>query len=98
MHASRVVPDEERLAGLLGIIAVEEVDHLGRDLLIHGPRPFQGERTFVLAGLVGHGPIGGFTPDDWAWRREAGSGLWINRAWDLGQTRDRCVLAWRRDG
>ncbi len=30
VHARRVVPDEERLLGLLGIVAVEEVDDLGR--------------------------------------------------------------------
>ncbi len=35
----RVVPDEEGLVGLLGIVAVEEVNDLGRDFLIHGSRP-----------------------------------------------------------
>ena len=48
VHARRVVPDEERLVGLLRIVAVEEVDDLGRNLLVHrlssapgsaGPRP-----------------------------------------------------------
>ena len=35
VHARRVVPDEEWLVGLLGIVAVEEVDHVGRDFLVH---------------------------------------------------------------
>jgi hypothetical protein len=33
LPARRVVPDEERLVGLLGIVAIEEVDDLGRNLL-----------------------------------------------------------------
>ena len=36
MHARRVVPDEEGFVGLLRVIAVEEVDDLGRDFLVHG--------------------------------------------------------------
>ena len=35
MHARRIVPDEERLVGLLRVVAVEEVDDLGRDFLVH---------------------------------------------------------------
>src|SRR4029450_5517719 len=35
VHARRVVPDEEGLAGLLGMVAVEEVDDFGRNLLVH---------------------------------------------------------------
>ncbi len=35
VHTRRVVPDEERLIGLLRVVAIEEVDHLGRDLLVH---------------------------------------------------------------
>ena len=38
VHAGRVVPDEERLVGLLRVVAIEEVDDLGRDFLIHGLR------------------------------------------------------------
>ena len=35
-----------------GIVAVEEVDDLGRDLLVHGLRALQRQRALVLAGLV----------------------------------------------
>ena len=35
VHARRVVPGEERLIGFLGVVAVEEVDDLGRDFLVH---------------------------------------------------------------
>ena len=52
VHARRVVPDEERLVGLLRVVAVEEVDDLGRDLLVHRLRALQRQRTLVLAGLV----------------------------------------------
>src|SRR6516165_3708128 len=52
VHTRWVVPDEERLAGLRGIIAVEEVDDLGRDFLIHGLRAFQRQRAFIVAHLV----------------------------------------------
>ena len=58
VHARRVVPDEERLVGLLRVVAVEEVDDLGRDLLIHRLRPLQGQRTLVLAGLVRRCSVG----------------------------------------
>ena len=52
MHARRVVPDEERLVGLLGVVAVEEVDDLGRDFLVHGLRAIERQRALVLAALV----------------------------------------------
>ncbi len=59
VHACRVVPDEERLVGLLGIVAIEEVDDLGGDFLVHRLRPFQRQRTLVLARLIGGGAVGG---------------------------------------
>ena len=52
VHARRVVPDEERLAGRLRIVAVEEVDDLDRDLLVNGPRALERQRPLVGAGLV----------------------------------------------
>ena len=52
VHARRVVPDEERLVGLLRVVAVEEVDDLGGDFLVNGLRALQRQRTLVLAGLV----------------------------------------------
>ena len=52
VHARRVVPDEERLVGRLRVVAVEEVDDLGRDLLVHGLRALQRQRALVGARLV----------------------------------------------
>ena len=75
VHAGRVVPDEERLVGLLGVIAVEEVDDLGRDFLVHGLRSVERQRALVLAGLVRLRSVGGVAPDDRARRRQAGRGL-----------------------
>ena len=63
VHARRVVPDEERLAGVRRVVALEEVDHLGRDLLVHGLRALQGQRALVLAGLVRRRAVGGLAPD-----------------------------------
>ncbi len=37
VHARRVVPDEERLARRLRIVAIDEVDDLGRDFLVDTP-------------------------------------------------------------
>ena len=48
MHARRVIPDEEWLTSLRRIVAIEEVDDLGRNLFVNGLRPLQGQRTFVL--------------------------------------------------
>src|SRR5262245_59698888 len=52
VHARRVVPDEERLVGPTRIVAVEEVDDLGRNLLVHTLRTLEGQRPLVLTGLV----------------------------------------------
>ena len=49
VHARRVVPDEEGLVGLLRIVAVEEVDDLGGDFLVHRLRPIQRQRALVAA-------------------------------------------------
>ena len=49
VHARRVVPDEERLVGPPRVVAVEEVDDLGGDFLVHGLRALQGQRALVLA-------------------------------------------------
>ena len=98
VHAGRVVPDEERLVGPPGIVAVEEVDDLGRDFLVHRLRPLQRQRTLVLARLVLRRAVGRFAPEHRARRRQADRGLRIHRAGDLRQAGDRCVLARRRDG
>ena len=97
VHARRVVPDEERLVGLLGVVAVEEVDDLGRDFLVHGLRALQRQRALVLAGLVLLRAVGGLAPDDRARRRQAGRRPRIHGAGNLGEAGDRRVLARRRD-
>ena len=97
MHARRVVPDEERLVGLLRVVAVEEVDDLGRDLLVHGLRALQRQRTLILAGLVCGRAVGGLAPEHRARRRQADRRRGVHRAGNLGEARDRRVLARRRD-
>ena len=98
MHARRVVPDEERLVGAARIVAIEEVDDLGGDFLVHGLRSLQGQRALILAGLVLRRAVGGLAPEHRARRRQADRGLGIHGARDLGQARDRRVPARRRDG
>ena len=66
VHAGRVVVAEERLVGLLGVVAVEEVDDLGGDFLVDGLRPLQRQRAFVLAHLVLGRAVGGLHPQDGA--------------------------------
>ena len=97
VHARRVVPDEERLVGLLGVVAIEEVDHLGRDFLVHGLRALQRQRALVLAGLVLRRAVGGFARDDRARRGQTGRVLGIDRSGNLGKAGDRGVLAGRRE-
>src|SRR4249920_2795966 len=96
MHARGVVPDEERLVGLLGVVAVEEVDDLGRDL-VHRFRTLQRQWAFVLARLVRRCAIGGLAREDRTRWRQAGGCLRIYCAGDLCQARDRRVLARRRE-
>ena len=96
VHARRVVPDEERLVGLRRVVAVEEVDDLGRDLLVHRLRALQRQRALVLAGLVRRAAVRGLAPDHRPRRRQAGRGRRVHRTRHLGQARDRRVLARRR--
>ena len=97
VHARRVVPDEERLVGLLRVVAVEEVDDLGRDFLVDRLRPLQRQRALVLARLVLLRAVGGLAPDDRARRHQAERGFLIHGAGHLGEAGDRRVLARRRD-
>ena len=97
VHARRVVPDEEGLVGLLRVVAVEEVDDLGRDFLVHGLRALQRQRTLVLAGRVLLRAVAGLAPDDRARRGQAGRGPRIDGTGHLRQAGDRRVLARRRD-
>ena len=64
VHARGVVPDEEGLVGLLGVVAIYEVDHLRRDFLVHGFGALQRQRALVLAGLVLRRAVGGFALED----------------------------------
>ncbi len=97
VHARRVVPDEERLVGLLRVVAVEEVDDLGRDFLVYRLRPFQRQRALVLARLVLLRAVGGLAREHRTRRRQANRCLRIHGAGNLGDTRDRRVLARRSD-
>ena len=98
VHARRVVPDEERLVGLLRIVAVEVVDDLGRDLLVHRLRAIERQRALVLARLIGRRAVGRRAPDHRARRRQARRRLRIHGAGDLGEAGNRRVLARRGDG
>ena len=71
VHARRVVPDEERLVGLLRVVAIEEVDDLGRDLLVDRLRPLERQRALVLARLVLRRAVGRLAPEHRARRRQA---------------------------
>ena len=65
--------------GLPGIIAVEEVDHLGGNFLAYRPRPIQRQRTLFFACLV---------RGRWNGTRALAAGvsdksvLWVNGPWD----------------
>src|SRR5215510_10085653 len=93
VHAGRVVPDEEWLAGLPGVVAVKEVDNLGGDFLIHGLGAVECRRPSIAARLVLLCAIGGFAPDDRARRGHTDRGFRVHGAGDLGQTGDGRVLA-----
>ena len=97
MHARRVVPDKERFVGLLGVVAVEKVDDLGRDLFVHRLRPLQGQRALVVARLVSLGAVGRVAPQHRARGRQAGRGLRVDRTGYLRNPGDRRILARRRD-
>ena len=98
VHAGRVVPAEERLAGLLGVIAVEPVNDVGGDFLVHRFRALQRERTFVLAHLVLRRAVGGLHPKDRARRGHASAGLRVNTARWVRDSGNRNRFAWRHDG
>ena len=95
MHARGVVPNEERLVGLLGIVAIEEVDHLGGDFLIHCPGSVQGQRPFVTASLLRLRAVVGMAPKHRPRGRQANCRMRINGARNLWHARDRRVAARR---
>ncbi len=51
------------LFGLLGIVAIQEVNEVAGDFLVHGLRALQSERAFILAHLVLGGAIRGLHPE-----------------------------------
>ena len=98
VHAGRVVPAEERLVGLLGIVAIEQVDDVRGDFLVHRLRALERERAFILARLVLGRAVGGLHPKDRARRGHAGAGLRVNTArWvrDSGDRNRSCTAARR---
>src|SRR5262249_14789756 len=97
MHAGWVVPDEKRLTGLLGIIAIKKIDDLAGNLLIYRLRPFQGQRTFVAASLVLFSAVRRLAPKDISRRRQTDRSLRIDRSGHLGDAGDWRVFAWRRN-
>ena len=98
VHAGRVVPDEERLVSRLGIVSIEEVNHMGGDFLVHRFRALERERTFILARLVLRRAVGGLHPKDRARRGHAGAGLRVNTARWVRDPGDRNRCARRHNG
>src|SRR5205823_7662756 len=98
VHASRVVPDEEGLVSLLGIIAVEEVNHVRGDFLVYRFRALERERTFILARLVLRRAVGGLHPKDRARRGHACAGFRVNTAGGIRDPRDGNRCGWRHEG
>ena len=78
--------------------AVEEVDDVGRNLLVHRLGPQQGQRPFVMAALVRHRSVGRLAEQHRTRRRQASCCLGVDGAGNLSQARDRRVLARLGDG
>jgi hypothetical protein len=97
VHSSRVVPDEERLVGLLGVVAVERVDDLGRDFLVHGLGSLQRQRTLVFARLIRLRSVRGRAPDHRARGCHAGRSSRIHSPGDIGKAGNRRVFARRNN-
>ncbi len=97
VHARRVIPDEERLVGLLGVVAVEEVDDLGGDFLVHGLGTFQRQRPFVLAALVLLGAVLRTCNGDRPWWGHTERRLRIDGTGDFWEPLDRGVLTGRNN-
>jgi hypothetical protein len=98
VHAGGVVPAEERLFGLLGVIAIEPVHDVGGDFLVHGFRALERERTFILALLVLGGAVRGLHPQDrpGSCHTDAVLGVDLTRTWRNAGNRDH--LHGRHDG
>ena len=95
VHARRVVPDEERLVGLLRVVAVEEVDDLGRDFLVHPLRSLQRQRALVHARWFLAVPSETCTTETVRGGVRQTRRFRIHRARYLRNAGDRRVLAWR---
>ena len=95
MHARRIVPDEEGLVGLFGVVAIEEVDDLAE---ISSSTVF--DRSSVSGPSSLHVWFVSVPSDEWHQSTGRGGvrqsrGLGIHCAGNLVEARDRRVLAWR---
>src|SRR5271166_1125704 len=96
VHARRGIPNEEGLAGFLGVVAIQPINDMARDFLVYGSRPIQGERTLILVHLVFRRAIGGFAPEERARRRQAYARLGVDSIRDGRDAGNRYGLAgWR---
>ena len=98
VHAGRVVPAEERLVGLLGVVAIEPVHDVGGDFLVHRFRALERERTFVLAHLVLGRAVRGLHPQDRPRSRHADAVLGIDLTRGFRNAGNRDHLHRRHDG
>src|SRR5206468_7955660 len=98
VHAGRVVPDEEGLVSLLGIVSIEEINNVGGDFLVHSFRALERERTFILARLVLGRAVVGLHPKDRAWWGHAGAELRVNTARWIRDSGNGNRCAWWHDG
>src|SRR5262249_45149824 len=86
-----------RLVGVLRIVAMEEVDDVRGNLLIHALRAFQRQRALILASLFGGRAVWRLAPQHVPWRRQAVRGLGVHRAGHLWNARYWRVFARRRN-
>jgi hypothetical protein len=68
---------------LRGVVAAEEVDHLGGNFVVHRLRSFERQRTLVAASLVILGAVGGLAPEHIARGCQADRRFGVHRARDL---------------
>ena len=98
VHAGRVVPAEERLVGLLRVVAIEPVDDVRGDFLVHRLRALERERAFVLAHLVLGRAVGGLHPQDRPRSGHADAVLGVDLARRVRDAGNRNHLHRRHDG
>src|SRR5207244_9654548 len=87
----------EGLARLPGIVAVEPVNDVRGNLLIHRLRTLERKRPLVLAHLVLCRAVRRLHPEHWSRRCQAGAGLGVDGTRNLWNSRDWFLLAWRNN-